>query len=363
MFSPSHSCSIPLRHSVGLDIANETFEASLGVERLGQGPKLSPSRSFPNQVQGYEQLVDWIEERGLDPSRCLFVMEATGVYYQALASWLYGQGYQVAVLFPNTVLAFAKSLNIKTKSDQVDAKVLAHMGCERYLKPWSPAPKALKELKQLTRHRERLIHHRTMAKNQLHADKKQVPPSQLVIQSGQAQIAFLSTQIKQIETHIQALIQADPTLKKLNQILTSIPTIGPVSAAVLLAETQAFQHFRNHKQLVSYAGYDVVKKQSGSSINTKGRISKKGNHRIRKTLFFPALQAPKRIEHFGNLYRRINQQNPNTKMKGAVAIQRKLLCLAFALCKKQQMFDPEYSKKKGVETINCGEVSTHEIRT
>jgi len=330
-----------LRQSIGLDIANESFEAALGRERKGALPDLGKSQSFENLEAGFASLIQWTMGQGVDPKSCIFVMEATGVYYEALARWLHDQGYQVVVLLANTVVAFAKSLNVKTKNDQVDARVLAHLGCERHLDTWQPPLQEYKELKQLTRLRQRLVHQRSMLKNQLHASKKEVPSSAFVIASQEELILFYSQKIQQIEKHIHKLIQTHDQLKKKYEIICSIPGYGSATAATILAETQGFQAFRNQAQLVSYAGYDVIKRQSGTSIRSKSRISKKGNHWIRKSLFFPAITASKHIPAFQRLYQRINQKNPGIKMKGLVALQRKLLVLAFHLCKKQQVYDPQ----------------------
>jgi transposase len=333
--------TITLRQAVGIDIANQSFEAALGREKVRSLPQLGKSQSFENVDPGFAQLIQWLVDQGVDPSACLFVMEATGVYYEALANWLYDQGYQVVVLLANTVVAFAKSLNIKTKNDQVDAGVLAHMGCERHLDTWQPPLKEYKELKQLTRLRQSLVHQRSMNKNQIHASKKQVPVSSFVIAAQEELIQIFSDKIKQVEKQIRKLIKAHDKIEKNYEILRSIPGYGPATASVILAETQGFYAFRNQAQLVSYAGYDVIKRQSGSSINHKERISKKGNYRIRKALFFPALVAPRSIPAFKRLYDRILLKNPTIKMKASVALQRKLLVIAFQLCKKQQKYDPK----------------------
>ena len=330
-----------LRHCIGLDIANKSFSSALGRERRDFVPDLALLGEYANEVSGYERLIESIREEGLDPSACLYVMEATGVYYEALAHWLHEHNYRVVVLLPNQVLAFAKSLNIKTKSDSVDASTLAHMGCERYLEPWRPAPAELKALKQLTRLRQRLLHQRSQNKNQLHAAQKEVPASEAVIRILKETIAFLTQQVQELETQIQALIQSHKELDQAYQRITTIPGMRLITAATLIAETQNFRLFRNQAQLVSYAGYDVVKRQSGSSIRHQEKISKKGNHHIRKALYFPAITASRYIPAFKRLYQRVNQKNPQTKMKGAVALQRKLLVLAFRLVKTEQEYDPQ----------------------
>ena len=335
------STSIHLRLSVGIDIGNQSYDASLGQEQADRGINLGKTQSFSNESHAYPELIRWVKSQGVSAKDCLFVMEATGVYYEGLALWLVEQGYEVSVLLPNTVVAFAKSWNQKSKNDQIDAQTLARMGCERKLIRWKPAPPAYKALKQMTRHRQKLTHQRTMLKNQLHAAKKEAPSSEAVITSLKQMIDFFTQQIKDIEKGIQALMDENEQMKKDYDYIRSIPSIGPVAAATILAETQGFYLFRNAKQLVSYAGYDVVQRQSGSSLNDLEKISKKGNGYIRRIMYMPSLTAPKYIPDFQRLYQRINEKNPQTKMKGSVALQRKLLVLAYHLVKNQETYDPK----------------------
>ena len=336
--------TVSLRQSVGIDIGSKEFFSCLGQEQFDRSVKLNSPVSFANTDLGFPALIQWVKDQGAQPKDCQFVMEATGVYYESLALWLVNHGYEVSVLLPNTVVAFARSLNQKTKNDPVDSRTLARMGCERNLDSWRPPLSQYKALKQLTRHRQKLTKQRAMAKNQLHAAKKEAPASEVVIESYESIITFFTGKIKEIDQQIKKLLEAHPQMKKDYNYVLSIPSIGPVVAGVLLAETQGFHAFRNHKQLVSYAGYDVIQRQSGSSINFQERISKKGNIHIRRILFFPSINVSRYIPDFNRMYQRINEKNPKTKMKGSVALQRKLLVLAYHLVKNQQEYDSEKHK-------------------
>ena len=96
--------------------------------------------------------------------------------------------------------------------------------------------------------------------------------------------------------------------------------------ATILAETNGFKLFTSRAQVVSYAGYDVVERQSGSSIKGKTRISKKGNSHIRRALHFPAITIVKHEPQFKQLYDRILERS-HIKMKSYTAVQRKILLL------------------------------------
>ena len=114
--------------------------------------------------------------------------------------------------------------------------------------------------------------------------------------------------------------------------ISTIPGIGCLTAASILAETNGFELVRNRRQLASYAGFDVKEKISGTSVKGKPRISKKGNKYLRKSMYMPALTAIRYNEQFKNLYARLISKH-GIKMKAAVAVQRKLLELAYTLHK------------------------------
>ena len=89
------------------------------------------------------------------------------------------------------------------------------------------------------------------------------------------------------------------------RLICSIPGVGKLTAAFILGETNGFELIRNKRQLVYYAGFDVIEKTSGISVKGKTRLSKKGNVHIRKAMFYPALSAMKNNEHFKEFYKRI----------------------------------------------------------
>lgn len=105
-------------------------------------------------------------------------------------------------------------------------------------------------------------------------------------------IKIYEQQIQQIVQEVNRLLDEDLVLKAKMEQLTRIKGLGLLSVATLVAETNGFTGFENIRQLVSFAGYDVIENQSGNRIG-KTRISKKGNSRIRRILFMPAFNAVK----------------------------------------------------------------------
>ncbi|MBK6930267.1 MAG: transposase [Saprospirales bacterium] len=98
--------------------------------------------------------------------------------------------------------------------------------------------------------------------------------------------------------------------------------------------------------MVSYAGYDVVERQSGSSIKGKTRISKKEMRTSEEPYITPALSAARYDPNLHALYQRVVERNPKAKMVALVAVQRKLLVLIYTLFKNNMEYDPNYAKNK-----------------
>lgn len=129
------------------------------------------------------------------------------------------------------------------------------------------------------------------------------------------------------------------------RLICSIPGVGKLTAASILGETNGFELIRNKRQLVSYAGFDVIEKTSGTSVKGKTRMSKKGNVHIRKAMFYPALSAIKNNEHFKEFYKRIVERS-GVKMKGVMAVSRKILELIFVLFKNGEEYKKDYEKNR-----------------
>ncbi|MEZ4932096.1 MAG: IS110 family transposase [Saprospiraceae bacterium] len=337
--------SAPIRQSVGIDVSKKELSVCFSNMEQGQRVRIRSTKTFPNTVAGFKKLDGWVRSQRRDANVpfCI-LMEATGVYYEEAAYFLKAQGWDVSVLLPNKTKAFAKSLDFKSKTDAIDAKTLAQMALERSLPVWEPFSPKMLAIKRLCRERVTLQGHKTAAKNQLHAKEHAHQTDKSSIRRSRELIKFLVKQIKQVEQAIEGEVGKDPELKAKVEAVCTLKGVGLITAATVIAETNGFALFRNKAQLVSYAGYDVVENSSGSSIRGKTRISKKGNSYLRRAMHFPALGAIKYIPEMKALYERVFDRT-KIKMKGAVAVQRKLLVLIYTLFKKGVAYDPDYHRK------------------
>jgi transposase len=249
-----------------------------------------------------------------------------------------GQGYSVHVVLPNQAKKYGQSLGIESKTDKIDAQMLARMGLERKMRNWEPFSPNFQILKQLVRERDTLIRDRTVSLNQQHAYRHQGKPLQESIGRNQERIDLLNKQIKEIEQKIASVVEQDKPLKKRLDYVLSIKGVGLITAVCIVSETNGFAAISNIKQLASYAGLDVKLRESGR-WKGKAKISKKGNSYIRKALYFPTFAKIKHDEETKKKYLRLKEKK-GIAMLAAVAQQRKLLGLIYTLWKKQELFSP-----------------------
>jgi transposase len=327
-----------LKQSIGIDVAKDSLVCCIGDLSQDGKQTFSKTRSFNNDLNGFDQFIQWVAP--LRNGDVLFVMEATGVYYENLAYWLDSHNEKLSVLLPNKVKHFAKSLNIKTKTDGVDAQVLSRIGLERSLPHWKMPSKVMREIKFLSREYREAKAKLVVAKNQLHAKEHSYgcPPS--VQKRLKKQITFLETQLLEIEAELRTTAMSDSALYDRITKLNTIPGVSFMTIISILAETNAFILVENAKQLVSYSGLDIEHNQSGLK-DGKTRISKKGNSFIRHALYMPALCASRHNPDMKVFYTRLAEKKPAKKI-GITAVARKLLILMYILWKNNTEFEPKH---------------------
>jgi transposase len=330
-----------IKQCIGIDVSQNVIDVTFGVYGLDQSVEFVASRSFKNVEKSFPLFLQWALKLSKTEIPLSFVMESTGVYHERLACFLFDNKQNVIVVLPSRASNFAKSLEVKTITDKEASKSLTRMGLEKKMELWVKPEPVYQVLKQLTREREQLQKAKTMNSNQVHAESKSAWPNEASLKRAKKRIKTLEAQIKEIEAEIRETIKDHPELDRKIQYMTSINGVGILTAATLVGETNGFAMIKHKRQLVSYAGYDVIRKDSGTSVHAKPRISKKGNRHIRKAMHCPALCSIKYNEKDKNHFSRMVQKH-GIKMKGVVAIQRKVLILMYSLWKKEAFFDPNY---------------------
>lgn len=329
-----------VKQSVGIDISKNSFTACIcSLNENGENSFVSP-KEFINDKKGFEQFFKWVNKNSSGEAPIKYVMEATGVYHEFLAVYLHKNKSIVSVVLANRVKYYAKALNVKTKTDSVDSRTIARMGVEHQIDTWQPPVDAYIQLRSLTRHLDDLKIQKQASQNHLEALDHSEFDSKFVRKSYEQIIKTMEKQIVLCESQIQKIVECDTELADRIRKLVTIKGVGFITAVSIVAETQGFALFTSRKQLASYAGLDVVERQSGSSVKGKTRISKKGNKRLRKALYFPAIVASLWNPIFKEDYNRIIETKKSKKI-GIIAIQRKMLLLIYTLWKNGQEFSPQ----------------------
>ncbi len=338
-----------VKQVAGIDVAQKELVVTLGRMLDDFSIELFSYKVFKNNDSGVKLLVDWVNKLTDYEVPVRYVMEATGVYHQKFAYYLVDNGCEISIVLPNKISNYIRTLELKTITDKTCSQAIAQFGLERKLDKWAKPKSIYKELQQLTRERDQIVQERSVIKNQIHAEKTESEPNQKSLERMQARIRFLNSQEKEIKADITDIVNKDSDLKQVINNITTIPGVGELTAAIVLAETNGFELIRNKSQLSSYAGLDVKEKQSGTSVKGKPRISKKGNRNLRKSMHLPSLTAVKWDENFKNIYARLISKN-GIKMKALVAVQRKILELIYILFKNETVYDKEYITKNSVQT-------------
>jgi len=318
--------------TLGIDIAKLKFNVCL----INSGGKLR-HKVFPNHAAGFEQLKEWLSRQGVEQVHAC--MEATGTYGEALALFLHQAQQVVSVVNPAAIKAFAQSCLSRTKTDRVDAELIARFCFAQAPPAWTPLSAEVRELQALVRRLESLVQMRIMEENRLSSGVM----VEAVRESVEAHLAYLNEQIKRCEELIRDHINSHPRLKRESQLLDSIPGIAETTAALLLAEITDITQYRSARQVAAYAGLVPRERQSGSSVRGRTRLSKIGNARLRKALYFPAITAL-RCSPFFQAWAKGLQERGKSKMSVICAVMRKLVHVAYGVLKSGKPFDPEWVK-------------------
>lgn len=319
--------------TIGIDISQKTFDATM-LEPTGT----RRHRQFANTPKGFRQFRTWM--KAFPAAEVHVCMEATNVYWEALAENLFQHGYQVSVVNPARTKGFAISQLQRNKTDKVDSGVIADFCARMVPRLWHPPTPEQRQLRDLVRHVEALKKTRTQQLNRLKSCR-----NDLVKQSLQTIIDALNAQIQVIDTEIEALFTTHATLGDQRALLVSIGGIGAATATKILAEMYDLEDYLNARSAAADGGVTPSHYESGTSVRRRSRLCKIGKASLRGALYWPAITAM----HHNPIIRRLKERlEQKGKPIGVIigAAMRKLLHLAYGVLKNKTPFDPEYTRKR-----------------
>jgi transposase len=272
-----------------------------------------------------------------------FVMEATGVYYIRLAFYLHSKGCKLSIVNALSIKRYIQMHLERNKSDKKDAKWICRYAIEQSPAYWEMPDNAYFESKQLYNTIREYTEQIKRFNNQLHSLRLLPVPSKDTIQSLEKIIESLNKQIKILEAKLQILLEKWQPQQLAS--VSSIKGIGKRAAAMLIVFTQGFKHTQNHRQLISFAGLAPTQYSSGTSIQGKPRIYKRGGKNLRDVLYMCSMNAMKTNLAYKALYDRL-RANGKTGKQALIAVCNKLLKQVFAVVKNNSLYQPNYCSPK-----------------
>lgn len=317
--------------AAGLEVSAKVLVVALkseGNQRLAE---------FANTAAGHKQLVHYVRRYS---QRLRICLESTGLYGLDVALVLQEQeGIQVMVANPRSVRHFGEAMMKRSKTDPVDAKLLAEYSQRMPFRAWQPPSVPGRRLCAIARAIHQLTEMSTMQKNRLHAAGSTETTPKIVVQELRRNLAHQQRSLQRLVREAVRVIQSDPVLQKRFQLLLGITGIGELSAVQLLGELVLAPADGDVRQWVAYAGLDPRQYKSGESVDKKVCISKVGNKHLRRALYMPALVAVRHQPHFRAFYQHLRAKGKLKKV-ALVAVMRKLLHGIFGVFKSLQPFDP-----------------------
>ena len=312
---------------MGIDIAKQKFDVALLLDGK------TKHKTCKNSAKGFETLMVWLEKQGIQKVHAC--LEANGNYGEDLAIYLHEAGHTVSIVNPARIKGFAQSELIRTKTDKIDAGVIARFCLAMKPDVWiSPSPE-IRSLRALVKRVDSLIDMRSQEKNRISTAHESVL---LLIKEH---IAYLDQEIEKIRKQIADLIGRNPHLKQRKELLDSIPGIGKATIPHILAELDDLDKFTHVREVVAFIGLAPKETISGSSIKGKPRLCKIGHARLRKALYMPALVSIQCNPVMIAFYNRLKEKGKNGKVI-VCAIMRKLVHVIFGILKSGKKYDPNY---------------------
>lgn len=255
----------------------------------------------------------------------------SGGYQNVLVDALHHAGLPVHVANPRQIRDFARSLNRLGKTDALDALTIAEFAHSRKLPAQKAKPEALRDISNLLRRREQL-------QGMLLAEKNHLEQTPLPLQSEILElIKIIRCRVANLEKQIKTLIEKHENLSRMNAIIQSIPGVGPIMAATLIADLPEIMTF-GRKQIAALVGLAPFNRDSGKYRGQRHIFA--GRARVRKTLYCvlrPCLQFNSIIRKW---FERFLANGKHYKV-AAIACCRKLLVVIRAMLISNTYWNPD----------------------
>lgn len=305
---------------VGIDVSKAWLDVAVGPA--------SPVQRVTNAEPAIADLVSALTRQPLAG----VVVEATGGLETAVASAVAAAGLPVAVVNPRRVREFARSIGQLAKTDRHDARLLARFGAQTQPRCRPLPDAATVELGRLVTRRRQLVEMLTAERN-----RRQAPDAALA-ESLDEHIAWLTARVAELDRRLTRLLRESPVWQADAARLQSVPGVGPVLTATLLAELPELGRL-DRKRIAALVGVAPITRESG---RWRGRAMIGGGRAaVRATLYMAALVATRHNPVLRAFYQRLLAAGKAKKL-ALVAVMRKLLVICNAIRRDHTTFQEDY---------------------
>jgi transposase len=325
---------------IGIDIAKDTLDWAVYTQQHGT----ILSSHTDNTLKGIKEALAQLKALpGWNSAQAVFCMEHTGIYNAHLLELLYES--KLSIWLESSLQIKQAGGMQRGKTDKVDAQRIAQYAYRfrDQVRLWTPPRQVMQKLAFLSATRQRLNQAYNLLAVPVTEQETFISKSLQKTLKGNVKksLAALKEEQKAIDVQIHDLIQADPHLKELFDLMVSVPGVGPVIATELLLATDEMQAINDPKKLACHAGVAPFEYRSGSSIRGRTKVSHQARKRLKALVHLGTMSAIQIAGDLQDYYvRKINEGKP--KMLVINAARNKLIHRVCAVVRRGEKYDKNY---------------------
>ena len=324
-----------MTHYIGIDVS----KAKLDLAWIKDVSKLTKkTKVFKNTPNDFATIITWLKSNVADDISDIHItLEATGVYHENIAYYLYDQGLNVSIVNPAFVRSYADSLGSRHKTDKQDSILLARYAHSAQPDLWTPPPAEARYLKSLLSRLDAL--QEDLQREENRQEKAEATDTAVIVKTSIEQmIAALQDAIAKLNGDIDDHIASHPNLKQDQDLLKTIKGVGKVTSRQMLSLMHN-KSFTKASQAAAFLGLIPKQVQSGT-FKGRTRLAKNGSSSIRAKLYMAAVVSTRWNPDIKAQYERL-LANGKCKMQAICAAMRKLVHICFGVLKHQMPYQPQ----------------------
>lgn len=328
---------------IGIDVSKSTLDCCV----MFMNQKMF-HKQIKNTEKGVDEFIKFLKKEtpGFLSREALVCFEHTGTYNVHLLNVL--SKNEIAIWLESAI-HIIKSLGVQRgKNDIVDAHRIAKFAYKNRdeIKLWKPSRDEIKQLKNLTSLRNRLVNCKMQLENiftkQDHISKAEL---KLIERNCRKSIKAIEKDIIQVDKKLLEIIKSDERLNELFKLITSVDGIGKVTATLILITTNEFKTINEAKKFACYSGVVPFEYSSGTSVRGKTKVSKMANKQMKQLLHMSALSSINMKGELRDYYLRKVAEGKN-KMSIINAVRNKLVLRVFSCVNNNKMYQKNYEYVK-----------------